>query len=67
MQLSLTFSLEICSEIREMMQPNNSVIIVLLENINLEEATAEMKNYQGKIIHTNLAFDSEEELLKALS
>ncbi len=49
------------------MQPNNSVIIVLLENINLEEATAEMKNYQGKIIHTNLAFDSEEELLKALS
>ena len=58
---------QICSEIQEMMQTNNSVIIVLLENINLEKATAEIQKYQGKVIHTALTFDNEEELLKALS
>ncbi len=58
---------QICSEIQDMMQPNNSVIIVLLENINLEKATAEIQKYQGKVLHTALTVESEEELLKALS
>ena len=58
---------QICSEIQEMMQPNSSIIIVLVENINLEQATVEIQKYQGKVLHTTLSFESEEELLKALS
>ena len=58
---------EICSEIREMIEPNSSAIIVLLKKINFEEAMADIQKYQGKILHTNLPFDSEEAALKALS
>ena len=58
---------QICLEIQEMMQPNSSIIIVLVENINLEQATEELQKYQGKVLHTTLSFESEEELLKALS
>lgn len=58
---------EIRSEIKEMIKPNSSAILVLLKKINFEEAVAEIQKYQGKILHTNLTFDSEEALLKALS
>ena len=58
---------QICLEIQEMMQPNSSAIIVLLKKINLEQATVEIQKYQGKVLHTNLTFESEEELLQALS
>ncbi len=58
---------QICLEIQEMMQPNSSIIIVLVEKINLEQATEELQKYQGKVLHTTLSFESEEELLKALS
>ena len=58
---------EIRSEIREMIKPNSSAILVLLKKINFEEVVAEIQKYQGKILHTNLEFDCEEALLKALS
>ncbi len=58
---------QICLEIQEMMQPNSSIIIVLVEKINLEQATVDIQKYQGKVLHTTLSFESEEELLKALS
>ena len=58
---------QICSEIQEMMKPNSSIIIVLLKKVDLEQAIAEIQKEQGTILHTTLAFENEEELLKALS
>ena len=50
-----------------MIEPNSSAIIVLLKKINVEKAKAEIEEYQGKVLYSNLAFESEAELLQALS
>ena len=58
---------EICSELQKMMTPNSSIILVLLKKIELEQAVAEIQQYQGQILHTTLAFENEEKLAQALS
>ena len=58
---------QICSEIQEMMQPNSSAIIVLLEPIYFEQAIAEIQTYKGKMLYTALAYDNKEEIYQALS
>ena len=56
---------QICSEIEEMMQPDSSIFIVLLKKINLEKALAELQRYEGKVLHTNLAYESKEDIYQA--
>ncbi|MGK7899684.1 MAG: DUF1269 domain-containing protein [Xenococcus sp. (in: cyanobacteria)] len=58
---------QIRSEIREIMQPNSSIIIVLFEKINFEKALAEIDKYQGKLLYTTLAYETKDELYQALS
>ena len=54
---------QICSELQEMMKPNTSAILALLKKVDLEQAIAEIQEYQGKILHTTLPFENEEELV----
>ena len=56
----------ILAEIRELMKPNSSIIIALIKKVNLEKEMAYIQKYQGKVLHTTLAFEIEEELFKAL-
>ena len=62
---------QIIAEIRELMKPNSSIIIVVLINlinkVNLEQIMAEIQKYQGKVLYTTLTFDSGKELFTALS
>ena len=58
---------KICSDLEEMIQPNSSAIFVLLKKIDLERALAGIQEYQGKILHTTLNLEDEEELLQTLN
>ena len=62
---------QIIAEIRELMKPNSSLIILVLINlinkVNLEQIMAEIQKYQGKVLYTTLTFDSRKELFTALS
>ena len=58
---------QIIAEIRELMKPDSSIIVVLIYKVNLEQIMAEIEKYQGKVLYTTLAFDSRKELFTALS
>ena len=58
---------QIIREIRELMKPDSSIIVILTNKVNLEQTMAEIKKYQGKVLYTTLVFDSRKELLTALS
>ena len=58
---------QIIAEIRELMKPYSSIIVVLINKVNLEQIMAEIQKYQGKVLYTTLTFDSGKELFTALS
>ena len=60
-------SQQICSDLKEMMQPNSSIIMLLLKKVDPEKAIKEIEEHQGQVLHTTLTFESEEELHKAIS
>ncbi len=58
---------KICSDLRQMLQPNSSAILVLLKKIDLEQALAGIQEYQGKILYATLNLEGEQELLQTLN